>query len=162
MAEYLTELQLFEASKEWLEVAVAHRWIGECLVELGDCERALEHQQQYLDIAIECNSTLEQQRAYATIGRVHFQHAQQSHNKAVDHLVAEAESAFKQSLNLVGKLSDDIPELEIAEMKSRLLMNLGKHDYLLYYLLNNKIRTASYLTLLLTSSPFTLRETRVT
>lgn len=125
MAEYLTELQLFEVSKEWLEVAVAHRWIGECLVELGDCERALEHQKQYLDIAIECNSTLEQQRAYATIGRVHFQHAQQSHDKAVDHLVAEAESAFKQSLNLVGKLSDDIPELEIAEMKSRLLMNLG-------------------------------------
>lgn len=133
MEEYLRALKLCEVSKERLEVAVAHRWIGECWVELGDFEKALEHQQQYLDIAIKCNSTLEQQRAYATIGRVHLQHAQQNHNKVMDHLLAKADSAFKQSLDLVGKLSDDILELEIAEMKSRLLMNLGKHDYTYIY-----------------------------
>ena len=71
--EHQMELQLGEALAQDLDVGVAHRKIGECHMHLGDFDKALRHQRDYLRIAAACDSVVEQQRAQATIGHTYLQ-----------------------------------------------------------------------------------------
>lgn len=105
---------------------MAHRRIGECLSELGKYQEALQHQQQYLDLSLKCDSVLEQQRAYATFGRIHYQHAEQSADTLeVEKSLRQAEKAFKKSLDMCELLREATSDSELAEMKARIFMNLG-------------------------------------
>lgn len=128
ISEHETELRLCEALEDSLGRAVAHRRIGECLSELGKYEEALQHQQQYLDLSHKCDSVLEQQRAYATLGRIHYQHAEQiTDTMEVEQSLKQAEAAFNKSLDVCKLLKEATSDSELAEMKARIFMNLGNH-----------------------------------
>ncbi|EUB60964.1 NF-kappa-B inhibitor-like protein 2 [Echinococcus granulosus] len=69
--EYKSLLTLYEgsASGEKIQLAVTHRFIAECYLELGDHNEAIRHSGLFLKFSKEANNPLEQQRAYVTIGR---------------------------------------------------------------------------------------------
>ncbi|XP_076299683.1 tonsoku-like protein [Lasioglossum baleicum] len=72
LQEYTEQLEVCNMLDDKLNVAVAHRMIGETQANLGAYEEALKHQNHYLEGAKETNSLLEEQRAYATLGRTYF------------------------------------------------------------------------------------------
>lgn len=52
--------------------AVACRKIGENYCDLQDYEKALQFQQRHLNLAKKCDNLIEEQRAWATIGKNNF------------------------------------------------------------------------------------------
>ncbi|XP_030826190.1 tonsoku-like protein, partial [Camarhynchus parvulus] len=69
LAQHRLELQLLQGSGDALGCAVAHRKVGERLAELHRFPQALQHQLQHLALARSLSDAVEQQRAWATIGR---------------------------------------------------------------------------------------------
>ncbi|CAN8183551.1 unnamed protein product [Coccothraustes coccothraustes] len=69
LEQHRAELALLEAAGDALGSAVAHRRVGESLAELQRFPQALEHQLQHLSLARSLADPVEQQRAWATIGR---------------------------------------------------------------------------------------------
>ena len=55
-----------------VDIAVAHRSVGEVYAELGEFPAAIQHQEQFLKISEEIEDLLEQQRAHATLGRTYY------------------------------------------------------------------------------------------
>lgn len=82
-----------------MDMGRAHRIIGEIYMLLEKFEEAIEHEQIFLEMAKLSKNKVEEQRAYATIGRVHLVHGQ-----SLTDLVAstgplkKAEKAFLKSL----------------------------------------------------------------
>ena len=70
--EHETELHLSEALDDSIGAAVGNRKIGECYCELGQYDKALQHQERHLSLAQSCNDDVEEQRAWATIGRTYL------------------------------------------------------------------------------------------
>uniref|UniRef100_A0A6A7FP06 Tonsoku-like protein n=2 Tax=Hirondellea gigas TaxID=1518452 RepID=A0A6A7FP06_9CRUS len=111
--------------QDTLGIGVAHRRIGEVLCELGNTEEALVHQQQHLNLAKEAGSLLEQQRAYATIGRTLLDRAIQQ-TTADDVSLDAAKENFLHSLQKCKELPVGSVEAdELALMRCRLYLNLG-------------------------------------
>ena len=73
---------------------------------------------------------VEQQRAYATIGRTWFQSAQSSSD------MMKAQNAFLESLSICDQLREIVKDKELLEMRARLYLNLG----LVYHNLNSKAK----------------------
>nr|XP_041569969.1 tonsoku-like protein [Taeniopygia guttata] len=69
LEQHRQELRLLRGAGDALGTAVAHRKVGERLAELQRFPEALQHQQQHLQGALRLGSAVEQQRAWATIGR---------------------------------------------------------------------------------------------
>ena len=128
IVEHEQELALSDTLEDQLGAAVAHRRIGECCSEMGQYDRALCHQQRHLELARCCGSKIEQQRAYATIGRTHYQQAETCDAGSAEEKTAldQAEQSFKQSLAVCEDLKTTVSEIEYSEMKARLMLNFGE------------------------------------
>ncbi|XP_070604519.1 tonsoku-like protein isoform X2 [Erythrolamprus reginae] len=136
--EHRLELQLLESVGDVIGCAVAHRKIGECLAELESYEAALKHQRRHLELACTVSSAVEQQRAWATIGRTYMFMAESGQRGEA---LQEAEGAFMKSLAILEeKLEGQVPQREGSEMRARLYLNLG----LIYDSLKNPSMRTSY------------------
>ncbi|XP_062835977.1 tonsoku-like protein isoform X2 [Anolis carolinensis] len=123
LEEHRLELRLLEGLGDVIGCAVAHRKIGECLAELESYEAALKHQRRHLDLARSVSSDIEQQRAWATIGRTYMFMAEGQQSSSA---LEEAEKAFMKSLAIVEeKLEGEVSQREVSEMRARLYLNLG-------------------------------------
>lgn len=125
--EYTEQLNVCEALSDNKSLAVAHRMIGEIHTNLGDYNEALNHLNQYLAGAKQTQDLLEQQRAFATIGRTYFclGESLEESEKKTNSLFA-AKKAYGKSLKICQKLeTTDVQEIEIMTMRARLLLNLG-------------------------------------
>ncbi|XP_003707579.2 tonsoku-like protein [Megachile rotundata] len=128
LQEYKEQLEVCNTLGDKLNIAVAHRMVGEIYANLGTYEEALKHQNLYLEGAQEINNLLEEQRAYATLGRTYFCWAEslpgESENKS--DALASAKKAYMKSIRLCNELGDTNIELkELITMRARLLLNLG-------------------------------------
>ncbi|XP_067416235.1 tonsoku-like protein isoform X2 [Emydura macquarii macquarii] len=123
LEEHRQELRLLESVDDLIGCAVAHRKIGERLAELENYEAALKHQRQHLELARQLSHHIEQQRAWATIGRTYMFVAESGQ---AGEALREAEQAFMNSLAILEeKLEGAVPQRELSEMRTRLYLNLG-------------------------------------
>ncbi|XP_054162408.1 tonsoku-like protein [Oppia nitens] len=125
--EHKEELQYGLSIGCMLSEAIARRALGECYSEINEYQKALFQHKKYLDLAMSLADDIEIQRAWATIGRTHLLHAQelyQSNSEINEQVLNDAKNAFKMALNLCDELSE-IKDKELAEMRSRLYLNLG-------------------------------------
>lgn len=126
LQEYTEQLEICNILEDKLNIAVAHRMIGEIQVDLGIYEKALEHQNLYLEGAKEIKNLLEEQRAYATLGRTYFCWAESLPSEKKSDALTNARKAYMKSIHLCNQLSDTNIELrELVTMRARLLLNLG-------------------------------------
>ncbi len=123
--EHQTELSISEMRQDQIGTAIAHRKIGECYCELGDFEKALDHQRLHLEGARRAESLAEEQRALTTIGRTYLIRAEISQDKERSKLLSRSEDAFQKSLYLCGSLKAILSDYDYYEMKSRSLLNIG-------------------------------------
>ncbi|MPC13791.1 Tonsoku-like protein [Portunus trituberculatus] len=129
LAQHKEEGALCEALKDTIGRAISHRRRGEVYCDMGVWEKALHHQHQHLLLAKEAESLVEEQRAYATIGRTHLQRADdcasngQEEDKAK--ALTEAEKAFLRSLSTCERLKGAVDTVEHCQMRCRLYLNLG-------------------------------------
>lgn len=86
------ELQLSESLKDHLGMAVAHRMIGESLASLCQFQESLKHQKKYFELAVAQGSVEEVQRAYATIGRIHYMKYKAEDRSSADSLIKVSEA----------------------------------------------------------------------
>ncbi len=71
-------------------------------------------------------SRVEEQRAYATIGRTLFVQSDNCESEIErEKCLVESQEAYLSSLALSDKLKGEVFEKEILEMKARLCLNLG-------------------------------------
>lgn len=132
IAEHESELALSQALDDRIGSAIACRKVGECFSEIGEFEKALNYQKRYLDLAKACDDTLEEQRAWATLGRTYFLKSEAVRERpAVNKASQQAEKAFIHSLEVCEKLKASIKREEHMQMKARLLLNLG--NYAMYW-----------------------------
>lgn len=128
LQEYTEQLRICESLKDKLSCAIAHRMIGEVYVSLGNYEQALIHQNLYLQGAKDMKNLIEEQRAFATLGRTHFCLADSllSQSQEQKEALANAKSAYVKSMELCDQLtSADVKLEERTLMRARLLLNLG-------------------------------------
>lgn len=129
LAQHQEEGSICEALGDTIGRAVSHRRCGEVYSDMGEWEKALHHQQQHLLLAKKAESVVEEQRAYATIGRTHLQRADacatngQEEEKAK--ALTEAEKAFLRSLTTCERLKGAVDTVEHCQMRCRLYLNLG-------------------------------------
>uniref|UniRef100_A0A8D0GSS3 NF-kappa-B inhibitor-like protein 2 n=1 Tax=Sphenodon punctatus TaxID=8508 RepID=A0A8D0GSS3_SPHPU len=139
LEEHRQELRLLESVDDVIGCAVAHRKIGERLAELESYKAALKHQRQHLELARSLSNHIEQQRAWATIGRTYMFIADSSQSGEA---LREAEQAFMKSLAIVEEtLEGEVPRRELSEMKTRLYLNLG----LVYDSLKDQAKCSHYI-----------------
>ncbi|XP_033323798.2 tonsoku-like protein isoform X1 [Megalopta genalis] len=128
LQEYTEQFEVCSIINDKLNVAVAHRMIGEIQANLGAYEEALKHQNHYLEGAKEMNSLLEEQRAYATLGRTYFCWGESLVEKSEERpeILCNARKAYMKSIRLCNELGDSNIDLkELMTMRARLLLNLG-------------------------------------
>lgn len=128
LQEYMEQLKICEELRDKLSCAIAHRMIGEVYASLGDYELALVHQNLHLEGAKDMKNSIEEQRAFATLGRTYFCQAESLIGKMQKHdeTLANAKAAYVRSMELCDKLS--VTEIKLEEktlMRARLLLNLG-------------------------------------
>jgi len=80
--------------------AIARRALGECYSELGHHQKALNQHKKYLKLSQELNDRIEIQRAFATIGRTHLIHSQDTNNDNNENALNESLKAFQTALQL--------------------------------------------------------------
>ncbi|XP_048477148.1 tonsoku-like protein [Rhincodon typus] len=121
--EHQQELQLSEALSDVIGRAIANRKIGECLAEIGNYAGALKHQRRHLELARSVSNDIEEQRAWATIGRTYLYIYETDQSRES---LKEAENAFRKSLAIVDeRLEGKASRHELSEMRARLYLNLG-------------------------------------
>ncbi|XP_020299572.1 tonsoku-like protein [Pseudomyrmex gracilis] len=128
LQEYAEQLSICEKLGDKLNCAVAHRMIGEIYASLGDYEQALIHQNLHLEGARDMRDLVEEQRAFATLGRTYFCQAESlvTQLQKRDEALANAKAAYVKSMELCDKLEGTgIKMEEKLLMRARLLLNLG-------------------------------------
>ncbi|XP_014664126.1 PREDICTED: tonsoku-like protein [Priapulus caudatus] len=126
LSEHKEELHLCQALSDRMGQAIAHRRIGECFTELGNFKYALQHQMKHLELARLLHSGAEEQRAWATLGRTHFQHSEvMEDQQEAKRQLEEARKAFMNALDTAEKIQEEIKTVEYMQMRARLLLNLG-------------------------------------
>lgn len=101
LREFNQESRLRKTLDNQLDFARANRMIGEVLMLKGRYEEAQKHGQIYLRIAKVSEDLVEQQRAYATIGRCYLLKAEDDSVSGSVHPESDyksAEKAFLKSL----------------------------------------------------------------
>ncbi|XP_014233563.1 tonsoku-like protein [Trichogramma pretiosum] len=121
---YEKQLYACECEDDQLNCAKAHRMIGEVQAEVGNIEKALEHQKEYLRIAKGLQDLVEEQRAYATLGRTYLFQAEREDGPK-DEILKKSKNSFQQSIKLCDRLNNHLSEKELIIMRARLLLNLG-------------------------------------
>ncbi|XP_011502231.1 PREDICTED: tonsoku-like protein isoform X2 [Ceratosolen solmsi marchali] len=126
---YKGQLHACESISDRLNCAIAHRMIGEVYAEIENFNEALSHQNLHLEIAKELKDQIEEQRAYATLGRTHLLVAEslikESDSDKKAEVLKNAKRAFSKSIRLCDKLENKIDISELLTMRARLLLNLG-------------------------------------
>ena len=126
IAEHQMEFDLSESIGDPLGSAVASRKIGESYCELGQYEKAIAHQRRHLEYAQREGSAVEEQRAYATLGRTYLCQSDAAAGRtAVKQALLRAQEAFVKSLEVCKRLADKVERKEYQQMKARLILNLG-------------------------------------
>ncbi|XP_012528425.2 tonsoku-like protein [Monomorium pharaonis] len=125
LREYMEQLRCCEELQDKLSCAIAHRMIGEVYASMGNYEQALTHQNLHLEGAKEMKNSIEEQRAFATLGRTHFCSAESLTGKKRNEALENAKKAYTQSMELCDKLTTEIKLEEKTLMRARLLLNLG-------------------------------------
>jgi len=128
LQEYTEQLSICDGLQDELNSAIAHRMIGEVHASLGDYEQALIHQNLHLEGAKEMRNAIEEQRAFATLGRTHFCLAESLTGRSREHAeaLASAKMAYARSMELCDRLTGtEIKPEEKLLMRARLLLNLG-------------------------------------
>ncbi|GFT32070.1 tonsoku-like protein [Nephila pilipes] len=124
------ELTYNEMISDQLGIAVANRKLGECYAELGSFKKALTHIKAFLEIAISIKNKVEEQRAWATLGRTFYlKYVQERETSEKDScnskVLDQAEQSYLKALELSEDVKSDLSSKEHAEMKARCLLNLG-------------------------------------
>ncbi|KAH8380263.1 hypothetical protein KR009_009736 [Drosophila setifemur] len=126
--EYSQEAKIYASMGKELETAKAKRMVGEMFTLLCDYDAAKDHINDYLKIAKRLKNQVEEQRAYATLGRVHLLHgqslAESSASGAMEQL-KQSEKSFLRSLLLIKQVSGQISKLEQLDMQARCYLNIG-------------------------------------
>ncbi|XP_068232660.1 tonsoku-like protein [Palaemon carinicauda] len=129
ISQHKEEAGICEALGDTVGVAVAIRLLGEVYCKIGDWDKGLQYQHRYLSLAKEANSLVEKQRAYATLGRTHYQRAEefslQGRAKEQEDALKEAEKACLRSLSVCEHLEGLVDTREHGQMRCRLYLNLG-------------------------------------
>ncbi|XP_037959242.1 tonsoku-like protein [Teleopsis dalmanni] len=126
--EYQQEAELYERLHKKLEMAKAHRMIGEMCMLLSEFDNAKQHINTYLKIVKNLHNKVEEQRAYATLGRAELLYGQslsETSSKGGMDQLKQAEKAFLKSLLLTKELSGQITKLEQLDMQARCYLNIG-------------------------------------
>lgn len=128
LQEYTEQLSICETLQDKLNCAIAHRMIGEVHASWGDYEQALIHQNLHLEGARDMKNLIEQQRAFATLGRTYFCLAESltNHSQKREEALSNSKMAYVNSMELCDKLT--MNEIKLEEkmlMRARLLLNLG-------------------------------------
>ncbi|XP_011172842.2 tonsoku-like protein [Solenopsis invicta] len=128
LQEYTEQLRVCEKLQDKLSCAIAHRMIGEVYASMEDYEQALMHQNLHLEGAREMSNSIEEQRAFATLGRTYFCLAESliGRTEERDEALESAKKAYTRSMELCDKLT--ATEIKLEErtlMRARLLLNLG-------------------------------------
>ena len=128
------ELSISETYKDTLGIAVACRKLGECYCELEDFNKAIQLQKRHLSLACSIKDTVEEQRAWATIGRTYLYQAESEGHTETGHDVSlKAEKAFIKSLELCETIKHKLATKEYMAMKSRIFLNLGKFFFFFFF-----------------------------
>ncbi|KAJ8664786.1 hypothetical protein QAD02_006448 [Eretmocerus hayati] len=126
---YKGQLEACKNLNNRLNCAIAHRMIGEVYADLGRFKEALDHQNQYLELAQQLENLIEEQRAYATLGRTHLLIAdsltKDTEKEDKKKALRDAKGAFTESIKLCEKLDGRIEVPELMTMRARLLLNVG-------------------------------------
>uniref|UniRef100_A0A1I8Q8X6 Tonsoku-like protein n=1 Tax=Stomoxys calcitrans TaxID=35570 RepID=A0A1I8Q8X6_STOCA len=128
LKEYEEEASLFSKMGKPLEMAKALRMVGEMYMLLSDFENACGQINKYLKTVKKLQNKVEEQRAYATLGRVHLLQGQAlSETSASDAMnqLRHAEKAFLRSLLMTKELTGQISKLEQLDMQARCYLNIG-------------------------------------
>ncbi|XP_011269176.2 tonsoku-like protein [Camponotus floridanus] len=128
LQEYTEQLSTCETLRDKLNCAIAHRMIGEVHASQGDYEQALIHQNLHLEGARKMKNSIEEQRAFATLGRTYFCLAESlsDHSQKRKEALTNSKMAYVNSMELCDKLT--MNEIKLEEkilMRARLLLNLG-------------------------------------
>lgn len=113
-----------------LYIAVANRMIGETLCALGEFEEAVQHQKVHLTYSRDEGNLVEEQRAFATLGRTYFVRAESltdTEDPERKQCLDLCRKYYLKSLNICDRLStmNQLSQRTLAEMKLRLFLNLG-------------------------------------
>lgn len=126
LLEYEQEASIYLALGKQLDLAKAHRMCGEMCMLLCEFAKALENIETYLKIVKKLKNKVEEQRAYATLGRAHLLQGQSATDSATAlGPLKNAEKAFIRSLLISKELSGQITKLEQLDMQARLYLNIG-------------------------------------
>ena len=104
-----------------LDIAVAHRSVGEVYAELGEFAEAISHQEKFLKICEEIKNLVEQQRAHATLGRTYYTMLMSERDEdEVVKLRKKAGWYYINALKITDKLTaaKESPEKEIKEVRN--------------------------------------------
>ncbi|KAH8370297.1 hypothetical protein KR093_002976 [Drosophila rubida] len=126
--EYKQEASIYASLGRELETAKAKRMLGEMYTLLCEYDMAKDYINDYLKIAKRIQNQVEQQRAYATLGRVHLLHGQSLSDTTASGAMEQlklAEKSFLRSLLLIKELSGQISKLEQLDMQARCYLNIG-------------------------------------
>lgn len=123
LVEHKQELEIAEREGRIMDQGVAHRKLGENLMELKRWRQANMHCQTYLDIANSEGSKEETQRAKVTLGRLLQAEAQNSFAKErKGELLGKAERLFQDSLEICSQL---VKNSDYNAMRAGALQNLA-------------------------------------
>ncbi|VEL31499.1 unnamed protein product [Protopolystoma xenopodis] len=99
LAQYSILLDIWKEKKEPLQVALSHRYLAECYLELNSFNEAISHTGIYLNISKQLKDKIEEQRAYVTLGRCFLTRASQLKDGSQVNLSLKAsKQAFLNSL----------------------------------------------------------------
>uniref|UniRef100_A0A1B0FAU3 Peptidase A2 domain-containing protein n=1 Tax=Glossina morsitans morsitans TaxID=37546 RepID=A0A1B0FAU3_GLOMM len=126
--EYQMEAEIYAKMGKHLDTGKAQRMIGEMCMLLGEFDKAKDHITNYLKIVKKLQNTVEEQRAYTTLGRAHLLHGQSLNDVSASEAMSQlkqAEKSFLKALLLVKGLAGKISKLEQLDMQARCYLNIG-------------------------------------
>ncbi|TGZ67360.1 hypothetical protein CRM22_004852 [Opisthorchis felineus] len=127
LEEYFNLLKIWQSKEDKTQCALAHRFIADCCIELGDFDKAIKHTHDYLTLAVETNNKLEQQRAFVTLGRCFLNRAEsQKDGSIIMKSLKSASQALLSSIKLIGDLATTLTPTQLGEMRAVSLLNLGQ------------------------------------
>lgn len=98
IAEYKILAERYKELHNYIDYARANRRIGEAYMQIKEYNKALMYQEIYLQVAVEQNNKLEEQRALATIGHTYLMSYSNNDENSGKSSLKFAYKFFKRSL----------------------------------------------------------------
>uniref|UniRef100_A0A336LVF7 CSON005624 protein n=1 Tax=Culicoides sonorensis TaxID=179676 RepID=A0A336LVF7_CULSO len=126
ITQFKDEFTAYKSLGMKMQAGHAERMIGEMLMYQAEYDSALKFAQNYLKTAVEERNQVEQQRAYATIARIHLVHGQSEEEESKRHRIINlAQKAFLEAALLCKSIEKQIGRYQAADMEARVYLNLG-------------------------------------